>query len=565
MNKSLIHLSKNYSIEARMYAIMKTAIIGLPNSGKSHTALVIAEELLENKIPIVAFDPAGIWWSLKTGVNGNKGYQVVVAGGENADIPLTKHNARNIIDAAMKENISIIFDLAGEETAHKADWRSIVKDTVNHLYFHNKQYGIRHIFLEECAEFVPQRIIDFEVYSVLDKTIRIGRNKGLGITLINQRAAAINKEAYENCNLNILHNQEGKNSLKQIQDWFTIKRESANKEIMQSIPNLHPGECWIIGNRMEPVKVQVRSRKTFHPDPYQQFDNIPFKHTIADVRIFVNKLQQQLSKVETKPKEKLHQDLSAITELQNKLESSEQIIRSQAEKLQQKELELETYKLKYNNALDVLEGIRNDIDIFSDGQNNQPEFKNNDYAKQARHLTPPSTVPKNDVPAPVNDKKSSGKIQMLRALFTFQYEGLTKQAMGIVACMSARGGTFQEYYRQLKREQFIEERNGNAFITSKGIVTLTTNGAANPLPAQSEYLLTEWADIEGGKKKNMLHTLYRYYPSYVDKETFASKSEMSGSGGTFNEYERQLRRKGLIIKANGKWKLADEFFINQNK
>jgi hypothetical protein len=47
----------------------------------------------------------------------------------------------------------------------------------------------RHIFLEEAAEFAPQRIGHDQgsIYAEIEKLARMGGNAGLGYTLINQR------------------------------------------------------------------------------------------------------------------------------------------------------------------------------------------------------------------------------------------------------------------------------------------------------------------------------------------------------------------------------------------
>jgi predicted transcriptional regulator len=558
MNEQMIYLSKDFQIEARLYAIMKTAILGLPNSGKSHTALVLAEELLENNIPLVAFDPAGVWWSLKVGVKGNKGYPVVVAGGEHADIPLTPQSAKDIMDAAMKENISIVFDLSGEETAHKSDWRKIVKDTVNHLYFHNKQYGLRHIFLEEAAEFCPQRIIDFDVYSVIDKTIRIGRNKGLGITLVNQRAAAINKEAYENCNLNILHNQEGKNSLKQIQDWFTLKRESQAKEIMESIPNLKAGQCWIIGNRLLPVLVQVRERKTFHPDPYQQSNVIPPNAKKANVLEFVARLAHQVHALENKKEEQpTKADSHEVKVLQDRLSQATQRIDTYQDEIR---------KLHTSHQV-LLERMGKAAEILSNGKNEVPPFTMQDFDKGlmlAGHIEPKNEVEKKQkqIVAEYEAKvpSGSGKTKIMQAIHTIFPHPIKKEQIGILSGMSYKGGTFQEYMRQLKRENCIEENAEGFTITDKGRSLIAINGHQQPLPMNTAYLVELWAAIEGGKKATMLRTLYQAPYGRLKKDALADLSGMAGSGGTFQEYKRQLKRKGLITEINGILHLADVFY-----
>lgn len=137
----------------REYAGQGNAILGIRDSGKSYTAMKAAEELLKNNIPIVVFDPVGIWRHLKTGVDGFKGFQVVVAGGNHGDLPLNVENAPKLMRAAMKEGISIIFDLYSVELSVKRIWIRIVQECIDILMYENMSYGLRHVYLEEAAEF----------------------------------------------------------------------------------------------------------------------------------------------------------------------------------------------------------------------------------------------------------------------------------------------------------------------------------------------------------------------------------------------------------------------------
>jgi DNA helicase HerA-like ATPase len=71
---------QNVQINALDFASQGNAILGIRDSGKSYTATWLAEQLLNEGIPFVAFDPIGVWRYLKMGKGKNKGYPVVVAG-----------------------------------------------------------------------------------------------------------------------------------------------------------------------------------------------------------------------------------------------------------------------------------------------------------------------------------------------------------------------------------------------------------------------------------------------------------------------------------------------------
>jgi DNA helicase HerA-like ATPase len=109
------------------YASQGNAVLGIRGSGKSYTATYIAERLLDARVPIVAFDPIGIWRFLRVPAKASgEGYKVVVAGGEHGDIPLPANGAAEIMRAAMRDGVSIVFDLY-DIALSKGDWRRVVE------------------------------------------------------------------------------------------------------------------------------------------------------------------------------------------------------------------------------------------------------------------------------------------------------------------------------------------------------------------------------------------------------------------------------------------------------
>lgn len=69
-------LSPQLSIDSIDYASQGNAILGIRGSGESHTATWIAEQLMDDGIPFIAFDPIGVWRYLKVGRDG-PGYGMV--------------------------------------------------------------------------------------------------------------------------------------------------------------------------------------------------------------------------------------------------------------------------------------------------------------------------------------------------------------------------------------------------------------------------------------------------------------------------------------------------------
>jgi len=250
------------------YASQGNAILGIRDSGKSYTATFIAERLLDAGVPFVAFDPIGIWKYLR--VAGKKaGYPVVVAGGRNGDLPLTPQSAPEIVRASMKQNIPLVLDLYDMRLS-KNDWKQIVESSVRLLLYENGDYGLRHIFIEEAAEFVPQRVGPDQgrVYAEIEKLARMGGNALLGYTLINQRAEEVNKAVLELCDCLFLHRQKGRNSLTALGKWLDIGSGIVDtRPIIASLPTLPQGECYIWpAGTDSPVHANIPQKNTFHPD-----------------------------------------------------------------------------------------------------------------------------------------------------------------------------------------------------------------------------------------------------------------------------------------------------------
>ena len=235
----LIKLSDTLAIPAEEFAIQGNAFLGIRDSGKSYAATWMAERLLDAGIPFVAYDPIGVWRGLKYGRDGKPGYPVVVVGAKSPDIPLVpeKEYVERVTRAAMQQNVPIVFDMFDVHLS-KSDIRKTVLASGNVLLYENEHQGVRHVFVEEAAEYVPQIVRDDSVYSMFDKLGRLGGNEGLGYSIINQRAADVNKSILELCNTLFLFKQTGSNTITALQKWMKVAGSDNAQELAASLPRL---------------------------------------------------------------------------------------------------------------------------------------------------------------------------------------------------------------------------------------------------------------------------------------------------------------------------------------
>jgi len=313
------------AIPAAEYGIQASAILGIKESGKSYLGTLLGEELHEAGIPFIAFDPVGVWHNLRRprGGRGGKGFPIVVAGGDDGDLPLNPATAPMIVEAAMREGVSLVIDLAA---LSKSDWRTIVRDCVRLLLQKNKPHGLRHVFLEEAAEFVPQTVYDGQVFAEVEKLVRIGGNMRLGVTMISPRAQEINKAVLEMCEHLFLFRQRGKNAIQSLSKWFEVAGVDGKleTEIAKSLPELGKGQCWawIGGDNPRPPKlIQVQRKRSFHPNRRMTRDDMSAEAPKAiNVSGFVEALQGALPALEAEAENADPKRLRAkIVELEKKL------------------------------------------------------------------------------------------------------------------------------------------------------------------------------------------------------------------------------------------------------
>jgi hypothetical protein len=253
------------SIDAVEFASQGNAILGIRDSGKTYTATALAERLFDAGIPFFAFDPIGVWRYLRVPGHG-RGYPVVVAGGKAPDLPLTVEGTPELVRAAMKAGVSLVFDLFDLHMS-KGDWRKIVTQAVRVMLHEN--HDLRHIFIEEAAEFIPQKPNDWIVYAEIEKLARMGRNSRLGYTLINQRSQEVSKAILELCENVFLHRQRGSHAIQALDKWLQVAEATERRKIIKSLPDLPRGQCWAwLGGDtpLPPTLVTVPEKNSLHPD-----------------------------------------------------------------------------------------------------------------------------------------------------------------------------------------------------------------------------------------------------------------------------------------------------------
>jgi DNA helicase HerA-like ATPase len=245
------------------------AILGRRGSGKTHTAVVMAEEMLAAGVQVVILDPLDVWWGLRVAKDGKSaGVAIYVCGGSHADIPLSADAGRILADAVVDRHLSMVLSV---RHLSKTDQRRFVGDFCERLYERKadpKHRTALHVFLDEADAFVPQRLVpgSERCFGAVDTMVRRGRSSGLAVTLISQRPQVVNKDVLSQTEVLVAHQLTGPQDRKALQAWIDANdTDGRSDEFMASLASLPRGTAWFWSPGLLKIfaRVAVRDRQTF--------------------------------------------------------------------------------------------------------------------------------------------------------------------------------------------------------------------------------------------------------------------------------------------------------------
>lgn len=309
------------------YITKATAVLAKRRIGKTYNSSVIAEEFVEQGLPFVVLDPTSAWWGLRASADGKSaGLPVTIIGGEHGDLPLDVGAGRALADLVIEEPGFYVLDLGHWES--DSEHRRFAAPFLDRLYRAKaKNRSPLHLFVDEADVFAPQKPQkgDEKMLHNMQAIVRRGGIRGLGTTLITQRAAVLNKDVLTQLDLLIILRTIAPQDQDAVDDY--IKRGAAGQraEIMSSLASLAPGEAWIYGPGEDPPivqRVQFRKRRTFNSSATPEDQDVIEPRVLADVDL--DRLRVRLADSIKKAEEDDPKILrKRITELERKLSDAE--------------------------------------------------------------------------------------------------------------------------------------------------------------------------------------------------------------------------------------------------
>lgn len=563
------------TLQLPIEAVTQTfGIIAKRGVGKSYTAGVMAEEFLKNRLHTVVMDPIGVWWGLRASADGRKeGLPIVIMGGEHGDVPIEPGSGEVIANAIIDQRISAVVDTS---LFRKGEQKRFVTDFAETLYRRNR--APLHMFLDEADAFAPQRPMKGEerMLGSIEDIVRRGRARGLGVTLITQRTAVLNKDVLTQVEVLILLRTIAPQDRDAAKAWVRVHAdEDAWRAMEKDLTQLPVGTAYVWSPGWLDIckKVKIRLKETFDSSKTPEVgQKVQEPQKLAQVDLA--KLREQIAgTIEKAKKEDVKYLLAEIQKLQAELAAERkrkpQVQAAQPKAVVQKvEVPVLSPKdlLGFERAADKLaisakamgdaaanvrghaDMIRHRLEVFDRQAKQQAEIRPVQVIRTREGFRGHVVMPKPPQEAPTGSVKlRKGEKEILQALWWLGGSG-TMAKVGMLAGFPPNGSTFTTYLGVLKRHQLVN-------VISDLIDILPAGEAAVPDKSRPKLegaeLLGLWKVRLRAGERRVLDVLINNKGSWLRFHDVMQASEIV-SESTFTTYVGVLKRLGLAkVNSNG--------------
>jgi hypothetical protein len=227
------------------------AIFGKSGSGKSNSASVVIEELLDHGHPCLIVDTDGEYWGLK------QDYELLHVGADDeCDLQVGSEHGGKLAELTLEQGVPIILDVSGYLQADEA--AAVVRETVLELFHREKRLERPFLLVvEEIHEYIPEGGGLDDTGEALIRVAKRGRKRGLGILGISQRPANVKKDFITQCDWLLWHRLTWQNDVRTARDHLDDRADD--------IDDLADGAGYLAADFRSPTleHVQLRRKRTY--------------------------------------------------------------------------------------------------------------------------------------------------------------------------------------------------------------------------------------------------------------------------------------------------------------
>lgn len=570
MKKRMLRVSPDLAFPPR--AITETfGILATRGAGKSNTGAVMAEEMFKTGLPFVVIDPVRAWYGLRSSRDGKRpGLPIPIFGGRYGDVPLTRESGVLIADLIVQKRLSCVLDLSEFES--EAAKKTFLLDFAKRLY--QKNEAPLHLFLEEADDYIPQRPMRDEAYLLRawENIVRRGRARGLGITLITQRSASLNKNVLTQVQTLIPMRTTGPQDIAAIREW--VKYHQQGETLLESLPGLKDGEAWVWSPHFlgKMVRVRFRLRDTYDSGatPTVRAARAPATLADIDLRAIKAKMQETIAHAKADDPKLLRAEISRL-----QAEVNKKSVPTPAEKYRQYSVS----KRDQRHLVVLIQRARSQADTAERASKHAAKaaerlatvadmFRNRVTVLETRipgvHIAPLPTLvrtpqatrlPRQDTSVHVGDSAlGAGERAVLTSIAQHGLEGIRREEVTILT--GYKRSTRDAYLQRLLTKGLIERNSVGVVVTGHGTSVLGDD--FTPLPT-GDALLKHWLGLLPEGERRCCEVIVNVYPNAITRESLSEKTGYKRS--TRDAYVQRLRTRRLIVaERNGQLRASERLF-----
>lgn len=590
MKKFLQKISDDFALATNAIT-QKFAWIGTSGGGKSYAATEFAEVLWDAGGQFIVLDPVGIWYGLRLDKSGKKPshINIPVFGGLHGDIPLEPASGALIADLIIDRDICAIIDVSQFE--FDTDKARFATAFAARFFFRKKSApSAVHIFLEECQEFVPQvpQRGEEKMLHEFTRMQKIGRNFGIGMSLITQRPQEVSKRVLNLSSTLFAFRTTGSHEREAIEKW--MKDIHAEDDFLNNLPKLETGcpHVWSPEYLKISKVVRILPKRTFDASATPEIGAKSVVRHLAPIDL--EKIKTEMAATIEKAKAEDPKELNKIIKgLEDQLKKQKGTVIVQthketyidqpsidravaAERVRSQKL-IKQYIVFIHKMLhltgDKAKAILDAIEQLTKQMPKEEEAfpvttvpTRKITSNEMRGVRPDVVILDDVGPMPrieprltEEDGKPMGVGEKAVLTACAQHGGCTRPQLTVLTG-----------YKHSSRDAFIQRLKKRGYVDVGEKITVTPDGEAalggnyEPLPtgaALQEHLMRT---LPEGQKK-VLQILIDAHPNAVEREAI---TEMLGEGyqrSSRDAYIQRLSARKLVIKVGrGEVKASDDLF-----
>jgi uncharacterized protein len=552
------------------FVSMTTVVLARKGSGKTYFASVMAEEMLTAGQQVVAVDPVGVFWGLKSSADGKAaGFPIAVFGGDHADIDLEPGSGQVIAEAIVDHGFSCILDLSLMTKGEMARFSATFLEA---LYRRNR--NSMHLVIDEADAFAPQRtfgVDDAKMLGAMQSIVRRGRARGIGVTMITQRPQVLNKDVLTQADVLIALRLSHPKDIDAIEEWVNVHAEPKEaKAMVESLPSMPTGTAWVWGPMLKIFeKVQIRRRSTFDSSATPK----PGEKTVAprvlapiDMKRLGEEIAQTAEEQKANSPEALRKRIAELERAPKGDSEREKMLVEQIQKMEEELKELRSREANIQQAKDTVTALQKALATATEV-----------VGDLAATLYFPVIVAKDMDLAALRDMPiSRGKIQImdsngasaverslaatleltgpqtriLEALarcLSINRDRVTKQWVSLLSRASPTSSSFSNNLGKLRTAGFIDYDNGMVYLTEKGRKSFHVDQPMNQGELHARIM-----DMLSVPQEKILKILLHAGSSKIfDRTRLAELVNASPTSSSYSNNLGAMRSLGLIEYGSG--------------